>query len=509
MLNVTLLTLIIKSSIFNMMTQQLEFGRYRNLVGGEETEPSTGAYFTRENPATEEPLAELPKSGKEDVNAAVDAAYDAFWNSDWRSRRPSERARALFKFAQVLREEADRLARILTLENGKPLRFSRGEFLFTADTFEYFAGLARQVMGRTYQNSSQIYSVEDKEPVGVCGLITPWNFPISLLAWKLAPALAVGCTVVVKPSSYTTAVTLEFLKLFHRIPEIPKGVVNCVSGPGSVVGMELVRHRKVSKIGFTGETATGKVIMQNAAGTLKRVSLELGGKSPNIIFEDANMDKALVGAVWGAFRNSGQVCTAGSRVLVQESIYDDFVKKFVEKTKELKVGNGLEEDTILGPVVSREQMDKTLQYVEIGKQEGAKLLYGGKRIGNKGYFVEPTVFADVDNSMRIAQEEIFGPVVAIIKFKDEQDAIRIANDTVYGLAAALWTNNLQRAMRVSRALQAGTVWVNTYADLFVEMPFGGYKESGIGRELGLEGIEEYLETKSIHFDMRPQVAIWR
>ncbi len=492
-----------------MVQQKLELGRYANLIASEWVSPSTGKYYTRENPATLEPLAELPSSGRDDVNHAVEAAREAFEKSDWATRRPAERARALLKLAQIIREESDRLARILTLENGKPLKFAKGEFIFTADVFEFYAGLARQVMGESYQNSSQIYSVSSKEPVGVCGMITPWNFPISLLAWKLAPALAVGCTAVVKPSSYTTAVTFEFLKLFERVQEIPKGVVNCVSGPGSVVGMELVRHKDVNKIGFTGETGTGKVIMQNAATSLKRVSLECGGKCPNIVFEDADMNKALPGAVWGAFRNSGQVCTAGSRLLVQESIYDEFMEKFVEKTKEMKVGNGLEPDVVLGPLISKDQLEKVLQYVEIGKQEGARVLYGGRRLSESGYFMEPTIFVDADNSMRISQEEIFGPTVTVIKFRDEEEAVKIANDTVYGLAAALWTNNLQRAMRVSSQLKAGTVWVNTYADLYPEMPFGGYKESGLGRELGREGLEEYLETKHINFDMRPQVVMWR
>jgi acyl-CoA reductase-like NAD-dependent aldehyde dehydrogenase len=473
--------------------------------------PSTGKYFQRENPASLEILAELPFSDKEDADSAVEAAKEAFENSTWPTCRPSERARILLKFAGLIREHLGDLAKALTLENGKPLRFAKGEFEFTADIFEYFAGLARQISGKSYRNSSEIYSLVDKEPVGVCALIAPWNFPISLLAFKLAPALASGCSVVVKPSSYTTAVTLEFLKLFDHVPNLPKGIVNCVSGSGSIVGMELVRHRDVAKIGFTGETSTGKVIMQNAATGLKRLSLECGGKCPNIIFEDANIEKAVVGAVWGAFRNSGQVCTAGSRLLVHKKIYDVFVPRFVELTKEFKVGSGMDPMVNLGPLISREQLEKVLGYIEIGKEEGARLSYGGQTLRglSNGYYMTPSIFEDVDNDMRIAQEEIFGPVVAIIRFSDESDAVTIANDTQYGLAAAVWTNDLQRAFRVSREIRSGTIWVNTYAEIHPEAPFGGYKESGLGRELSHEGLEEYLQTKHVNYDMRSQVAIWR
>ena len=488
-------------------------GTYRNFVNGEWFEPDTGETFDRANPATGEHIATLPKSGPEDAKRAIDSARQAFDNGDWPWRKGSDRARVLTDIAHLLRENVEELSRLLTIENGKPLRFAKGEITFSADTIDYYAGIARTISGEATSLSADSLSFTIREPVGVCGLITPWNHPIMLLVWKLAPALAAGCTVVVKPSSYTSAITFEFGKLLQKVRDLPKGVVNIVSGPGATVGAEIVRNSKVDKVGFTGETATGKEIMNMASSNLKRVSLELGGKSPNIIFADANLEKAAVGAYWGAFRISGQACSAGSRVLVEDAIHNDFVRRLVEMAEKAKVGNGLDPQNDLGPLISDAQLDRVLNYVNKGVREGAKLLCGGRRLTegeySRGWFMRPTVFDGVANDMTIAQEEIFGPVVSVIGFKDEEEAVRIGNDTMYGLASAVWTQDLSKAVRVARKIRAGTVWVNTYSDLYSEMPFGGYKQSGFGRELGPEGILEYLQDKHVNLDTKSTMAMWR
>lgn len=487
----------------------METKKYSNLIQCAWEKPSGDEYFTRENPATGEIVSTLPLSTSVDVDRAVASASDAFLKSDWSTRKPVDRSKVLLKIAQIIRENANSVSAMFTLENGRPLKFSKGEVSRSAEIFEYFAGLGRQVRGESFQNSDEIHSFTNKEPVGVCALITPWNFPIALLTWKLAPALAVGCTVVIKPSKFTTGTTLDFLGTWaSSIPELPSGVVNCVSGPGTSVGMALVNHPMVSKISFTGETKTGKTIMQNAASGLKKVSLELGGKCALVVFDDASMEKVLSQSVWGAFRNSGQMCTAASRLLVQEGIYDKFVSAFAQKTKQLVIGNGMNENAQIGPLISQDQIDRVLDYVAIGTDEGANLLYGGKRLAgddyNQGYFMQPTIFTDSDPSMKVSTEEIFGPVTSIMKFRDDKEALNIINSTEYGLAAGIWTNNLRRVFTLSRRILAGTIWVNGYLDTYPEMPFGGYRHSGIGRELGREGLNEYLNVKHVNFDLRTE-----
>lgn len=487
--------------------------KYDNFVNGEWTRPASGEYGTSINPSNGEPCAETPRSTETDVQAAVEAAFEAFENSEWSEKRPAERTKALYEFADVLRDNTDSLARKLTLENGKPLKLAEGEFVFSADVLDYFAGVNRAVLGETSYMGPEAVSLTFKEPVGVCALITPWNFPISLAIWKMAPALAVGCTVVWKPSSYTPAIALELGKIIEKLKSLPKGVVNIISGAGSKVGTELVNHPAVNKIAFTGETVTGKKIMKMASLGLKRVSLECGGKSPNIVFSDADMEKALQGAFWAAFRNSGQACAAGSRLIIERSAHDAFLKRLVSKCEIAKVGDGFDPNTELGPLISLSQLQRVLGYVDKGRDQGARILCGGDRLTkgllSKGFFMPPTVLDNATTEMTVVREEIFGPVVSVETFETPDEAVSLANATTYGLVGAVWTKDIDRAMRVSRRIRAGTVWINNYHEVFPEMPFGGYRESGIGREMGVHGLSEYLEIKHVNIDYKKAVVAWR
>ena len=480
---------------------------YKNYVNNE----WVGAAGTREvvNPATAETIAVVPEAGKEDVDRAVAAARTAFDNTNWRdSSKTQQRGRILFKMADLVRKNAAMLAELETLNSGKPIVESEFDMNDTATCFEYNGGLATKYHGETFNVPDNALNFTLKEPVGVCGLIIPWNYPLMLAAWKLGPALAAGCTVVLKPAEQTPLTLLEFCKLVQKhIPELPPGVFNVITGDGPNAGRALVESAGVDKIAFTGGTDTGKAILRSIGSThLKKVSLELGGKSPNIYFADADLDAATDGALFGVFINQGEVCSAGSRVLIQQDIWKKFIDRMKAKTKRIKLGDPLKRDTKMGPLVSEEHLEKVTGYLELGKKE-AKLLMGGGRPTGKGFFVEPTIF-ETDNKSRIAREEIFGPVVACIPFKDEADALKIANDTPYGLAAAVWSRDIFKCLRVVKNLRAGIVWVNTMQPCYVESPWGGYKQSGQGREMSLHGIEEFLETKQVHINLNEAPIGW-
>ena len=457
------------------------------------------------NPATGDLVSRAALSTVDDVRSAIDAARTAFDSGVWSSKKAQERSKVLRLIAELLRKESERLSVLLTLENGKPLADSEGELLNAANVLEYYASAARHIVGRIPRYSGSDVSLVVHEPVGVCGLVVPWNSPISLLSWKLGPALAAGCTVVIKPSEFTPGISMEFVKLVSSVEGIPPGVINAVTGPGDPVGSELVRSPKVDKVSFTGSTETGRKIMEMASANLKKVNLECGGKSTDIIFEDANMDAALPGAVWSIFRSAGQSCNAGSRLLVQDTVYQSFMKKYLGVAETIKVGNGLEEGIEMGPLISQRQLDRVMSYIDSGKNEGAKLLLGGRRLTGglleKGFFVGPTIFEGVERKMRIFQEEIFGPVLCVLPFHDEDDAIAIANDTKFGLAGDLWAGRMKTIMKVSRGIRTGTVWVNRHLNPGPEVPFGGYKQSGVGRETGMEGLMEYLQTKHISLQL--------
>lgn len=464
----------------------------------------SGETFTRENPASREPATIAPLSSQADMERAIDAARQVFDSGVWPEASGELRCKSIMKFAHLLEENLDNLASTETHENGKTLKNSRGEIKSAIEYIEFFAGLARNIKGDTISSVTKTFSLILKEPVGVCGFIVPWNSPVDLTVRKLAPALAAGCTVVIKPSSLTPGTILQLGKILDK-SDLPKGVVNIVTGAGTTAGEALAKSQKVDKISFTGETATGKRIMSLAAGTVKRISMELGGKTPNIVFEDANLDKVLPAALWAIFRNCGQSCTAGSRLLLQESIHDEFMRGLINMAKKIRIGNPLDPEVEMGPVVSEAQLNKVLQYIESGKGQGARLAYGGERLDHgeyaKGYYVQPTIFDDVSPEMRIAQEEIFGPVLSVLTFTDERDAIEIANSTIYGLASAVWTNNLNRSLRVVRKLRSGDISVNSSLIRLSQAAFGGYKQSGIGRELGERGLEEFLEYKHVSFDL--------
>ena len=482
--------------------------RYRMLINGEWVESHRGSYFPVHDPSTEEIISEVPDADERDVDRAVKAARAAFDSGPWPQTTAQERGRILLRLAERIRAESPRLAELECHNTGKPIVEAEFDIADVATCFEYYGGLANKVTGYVNPVPDNALSLTLKEPVGVAGQIIPWNYPLLMAAWKLAPALAAGCTCVLKPAEQTPLTALEVANWFADVG-LPPGVVNIITGFGETAGAPLVQHPQVDKIAFTGSAVVGKQIVKAAADTIKRVTLELGGKSPNIFFADADFEAAIDGALFGVFINQGEVCSAGSRILVQRSIYPRFVEAMVEKTRTIELGPPMERDTKMGPVVSKEQYERVRTYQDLGKRE-ARLVVGGGRPASlqSGYYIEPTIFCDVDNSARIAREEIFGPVAAVIPFGDEAEAIRIANDTPYGLAAAVWSRDIFKAFRMVKALRAGIVWVNHMQPTYVEAPWGGYKQSGFGRELGPWGIEEYLETKQVHINLSEQPIAW-
>ncbi len=484
-----------------------EVRTYQMLIDGEWVESASKKTFPVYDPSTEEVIAQVPDANKEDVDRAVAAARKAF-ESGWGQTTAQERGRILFRLAERVRKESAMLAELESRNSGKPIVEAEFDIADVATCFEYYGGLATKILGYVNPVPDNALSLTLKEPIGVAGQIIPWNYPLLMAAWKLAPALAAGCTCILKPAEQTPLTVLEMANWFSDIG-LPPGVVNIVTGFGETAGAPLVQHPEVNKIAFTGSAAVGKAIVKMAADTVKRVTLELGGKSPNIFFADADFEAAIDGALFGVFINQGEVCSAGSRILVQRSIYPKFVEAMSEKAKKIKLGNPLERETKMGPLVSKEQFDRVRSYQEAGKKE-AKLAAGGGRAEkfSRGFYVEPTIFYDVSNSAKIAREEIFGPVASVIPFENESDAVKIANDSPYGLAAAVWTRDIFKAMRAVKALRAGIVWVNHMQPTYVEAPWGGYKQSGFGRELGPWGIEEYLETKQVHINLNEQPIGW-
>jgi len=472
---------------------------YGHYIDGASVPPSSGQYLSTDDPYTGQTWARIARGNAADAVAAIDAAQRAFASGAWPALTPSERGRLLWRLADLVTIHAPRLAEIEQRDNGKLSSEVVAQVRYMADYFRYYAGLADKVQSAVLPTDKKgVFAYTKYEAKGVVTIITPWNSPLTLTSWKLAPALAAGCTAVIKPSEFTSASMLEFAQLFAEAG-FPKGVVNVVTGLGPELGETLVTHRDVAHIGFTGGSVAGRRIYELAARHFKTVTLELGGKSPNIVFDDADLDQAVKGVVSGIFAASGQSCQAGSRLLLQRSIHDAFIRKLVTFMHDVRLGDPKDPATQVGPIATRPQFEKILGYIDIARTEGASCVLGGKSRPDlgAGQFIEPTIFTGVRNDMRIAQEEVFGPVLAVIAFDDEQDAVRIGNDIPFGLAAAVWTRDLRRAMTMTDKLKAGTVWVNNYRATSFTSPFGGYKESGIGRESGTETIKEYLHTKCV------------
>jgi acyl-CoA reductase-like NAD-dependent aldehyde dehydrogenase len=467
------------------------------LIGGKWVAAKSGKTFETINPANEEVLALAAEGDKADVDEAVKVARKAYEDGKWSKIGPHQRARYLLRIADLIEQNADELATLETLNNGMAISLARGMVAGAVDTFRYYAGWSTKIYGETNPSDPSMFNYTLREPVGVCGQIIPWNGPIAMLAWKVAPALACGNVSILKPAEQTPLTALRLGELILEAG-IPEGVINIITGFGETAGAAIASHPDIDKVAFTGSTEVGKLILQASAGNLKRVSLELGGKSPNVVFEDADLESAVATSVFGFTMLSGQVCCAGTRVFVQEDFHDRFADALTRYTSKVRAGDPLDPKTTVGPLVSKEQFDRVKGYLAIGKNEGAKLTTGGDVTDGKGYFVNPTVFTDVKNTMQIAREEIFGPVVSVIPFKDETDAVLQGNDTTYGLAAAVWTNDVSRAHKVARALKAGTVWVNCYGVTDTAMPFGGYKQSGFGREGSRHVIDLFTQAKSVY-----------
>ncbi|KAL7917117.1 aldehyde dehydrogenase [Trichoderma austrokoningii] len=470
------------------------------FINNEFVKGTEGKLIETYNPADEKLITSVHEATEVDVDIAVAAARKAL-QTTWQQVTPSERGHLLMKLADLFERDFETLAAIESLDNGKALSLARIDVAGAAGCLRYYGGWADKIHGQTIETDPNSLNYTRHEPIGVCGQIIPWNFPLLMWAWKIGPAVAAGNTVVLKTAEQTPLSGL-YASALTKEAGFPAGVINTISGYGRVAGSAISSHMDIDKVAFTGSTPVGRTILQAAAkSNLKKVTLELGGKSPNIIFNDADLDNAIKWANFGIYYTSGQICCAGSRILVQEGIYDEFVKRFKERALKNKLGNPFDEQTFQGPQVSQLQFDRIMGYIEAGKQDGATLALGGGRYGDKGYFIQPTVFTDVTPDMKIAQEEIFGPVAAIQKFKDAEEAIQIGNNSNYGLAAAIHTSNINTAIRVSNALQAGTVWINQYNMLSYQTPFGGYKESGIGRELGSYALENYTQIKSVRYSL--------
>jgi aldehyde dehydrogenase (NAD+) len=477
---------------------QVAISATKLLINNRWVPSESGKTFATINPSTGEEICQVAEADAADVEKAVKAARAAFEHGPWRKTAASQRGRLLLRLADLIEKNADELARLESLDNGKPVSVAKAvDVAASAGCYRYFAGWADKIQGKTIPIDGDYFCYTRLEPVGVVGQIIPWNFPMLMQAWKLAPALATGNTVVMKPAEQTP---LSALRIGELIVEagFPEGVVNILPGFGPTAGAAIASHMDVDKVAFTGSTEVGHLIMEAAAkSNLKRVTLELGGKSPNIVLADTNVDEAVEGAHFGLFFNHGQCCCAGSRVFVEEKIYDQFVEKSGVRAKRRKVGDPFDPQTEQGPQVDQSQFDKVMGYIESGRNEGAKLVCGGDRVGTRGYFIEPTVFADVRDDMKIAKEEIFGPVMSVIPFKSLDEVVARANRTTYGLAAAVWTSDIKKALAVANGVRAGTVWVNCYNVLDPRAPFGGFKQSGIGRELGEYGLQQYSEAKTV------------
>lgn len=483
--------------------------KYQHYIGGTWVAPAGGKWFETVDPYRGAPWAEIAHGNAQDVERAVTAATTAF-DGEWSGLKPSQRGRLLMRLADLIERDSAMLAEIEVRDNGKLYAEMSAQTRYMAEWYRYYGGLADKIEGAVIPTDKDaVLNFTRYEPLGVIAMITPWNSPLLLLAWKLAAALAAGNTAVIKPSEFTSASTLAFMKLIEEAG-FPPGVVNTVTGFGADVGQALVAHKDVAKIAFTGSDVAGRKINEAAARDLKHVSLELGGKSPNIVFADADQEAAVMGAISGIFAATGQTCIAGSRLLLQRSIHEEFMDRLVKVAGEAKIGDPMSADTHVGPVTTPPQYKKVLDYIDIARGEGATCVLGGKAYdgpgASGGQFVEPTIFTNVRNDMRIAQEEVFGPVLSVIPFEDEEEALRIANDIDFGLAAGVWTKDMGCALRMSERLKAGTVWVNTYRAVSYTSPFGGYKQSGIGRESGLEAIKEYLQTKSVWLAQASSVA---
>ncbi|KGA95674.1 betaine-aldehyde dehydrogenase [Alkalihalobacillus alcalophilus ATCC 27647 = CGMCC 1.3604] len=473
---------------------------YQLFINGEYTNSRDEKFFEVYNPATGEVIARAAKATKEDVDRTVEAARMAFESGKWPRTSHTKRARILNQIAAVMRERFNELVEAEVLDTGKTVAAAQGQINQAIEDFEFYAGTIATFGGRTNPMPGQFFNYTLKEPVGVCAQIIPWNYPLMMAAWKVAPALAAGCTVILKPASHTP-ITAYMLADICQEAGVPPGVVNVITGSGSEIGPYLTEHAGVDKVAFTGETETGKDIMAKASGTLKRVTLELGGKSPNIVFDDCDLEGAVVGSVYGIFYNTGQSCEARSRLFIHKNIYDEFVNKFLEKTKALKVGDPFNKETHVGALISKGHQEVVDGYVKLAVEEGGKVLYGGQipegEEFKEGYWYLPTVIGDVTNDMRIAQEEVFGPVVVLMKFSDEKEVVERANDSIFGLGSAIWTKDHGKAHRVAKALKAGIVMINNPISAFPGTPFGGYKQSGFGRELSIETLDLYTETKSV------------